>query len=116
MGKNLDEFYESQRVALLVIVLFLLFLFTATVQGGMVAKDSIGNTIWLYEDACTVPEALKRIHPDHRERFKRGEMVYMGKKYLACWAVGPDNKVYILDDAGELSVVPMQFFVPMLGS
>ena len=116
MKRYLDEFCESPRVSLLVIVLFILFLFTTTLEAGMVAKDSVGNAVWLYGDACVEAKALGKIHPDHRSKFKRAEMLYMGKKYAACWAVGPDNKVYILDEIGDLSVLPMQAFVPMLGS
>ena len=116
MDKYLEEFCESPRVSLLVIVMFVLFLFTTTAYAGMVAKDSRGNAVWIYEDACNVDVVLSAIHPDHRASFKRAEMLYLGKRYAACWAMGPDGKVYVLDDAKEMSVLPVQVFVPMLGS
>ena len=116
MTKYLEEFCESPRVSILVIIFVILCLFTASSDAGMVAKDSRGNAVWLFEDACTVPQALAKIHADHHDKFNRAEMLYMGKKYAACWAVGPDGKVYILDDIGEMTVLPMQAFVPMLGS
>ena len=96
-------------------LLILLFL-ASNAYAGLVAKDLRGNAVWLFEDACTVPPVLAKIHTDHQDKFKRAEMLYVGKKYAACWAVGPDGKVYILDDIGEMTVLPMQAFVPMLGS
>ena len=116
MDKYLEEFCESPRISLLVIVFLILFMFTVSVDAGMVAKDRQGNAVWLYEDACTVGAVLARIHVEHQARFKKADLLYKGKNYAACWAVGLDGNIYVVDETGDTSAIPMQAFVPMVGS
>ena len=90
-------------------------IFSTPAHGGMVAKDQQGNAIYLKETPCDVASVLAKVHADHHSKFRRADMLYQGKKHQACWAMGPDGKVYVLDDVGDLTILPMQAFVPMLG-
>lgn len=87
-----------------------LLLFSSLALGGsMIARDSRGNIVWLYEEPCTLKEALDKIEPTVRERFRRAEMLYEGKPYRACWAL-ENNAVHILDEVGEYLRLPPGVF------
>jgi hypothetical protein len=117
MNDWMTEFCESPKVAWLVIVFVALCLLVATAgAASMVAKDQLGNSVTLHETPCSVQEVLDAIKDEMRHKFRNAELRYLGKEFRACWAVGPDGRVYVIDETKEYLTLPMGAFVPLLGS
>lgn len=87
----------------------LLLISSQAFGGSMIARDQRGNVVWLYEEPCTLKEALDKIDKSVQERFRRAEMIYEGKKYRACWAL-EGGAVHVLDELGEYLRLPPGVF------
>lgn len=72
------------------------------VQAEMVARDQVGNWVKLGDEACAASQWLQK-------DWKKAELFYEGRQYKACWRL-VDAQVYLLDAAGDVSVIPAQFF------
>ena len=85
---------------------------------SLVVQDAEGNSLKIYDTACTDATVLgfiakKRVRAELVKDFKAGEMLYKGKEYKACWLAAPDGHVYVIDDAGDISKIPMEAFQRM---
>jgi len=79
----------------------------------LMVKDAAGNTMRLYETPCKDEKVLAVINakvlPKYASQFKGGAMFYDGKDYNACW-FATNGVVYVIDDVGEQTEIPMWAF------
>ena len=94
------------RLLLLLLVCLALPAYAET----MTAQADEKNYVTLYEKPCTATAVLKHVKPGSANRLQRADMMYQGKPYKACWVGAPDGNVYVVDEAGELSRIPMMAF------
>lgn len=86
-----------------VLVLFLgtIVLISGTVFGATYAlEDQSGNRVVLHEEPCPVA---------FLKGWKRASFRYEGRDLLACW-MASRGLVYLLDDLGDLTPVPITAF------
>lgn len=89
------------RLIALTAFVFVLFLICFPVNAGMVARDDRGNVARLREAPCKVHAWLKN--------FYEAEVVYNGKTYAACCGrIG--SVILVIDEAGDLSPIPISAF------
>lgn len=82
-------------------ITFCLFLIVADANAGFMARDSQGNTVKLRDTPC-------ESHP-WLSKFRAAEMHYEGRDFKACWSV-IGSVVVVLDEAGDLSAIPITVF------
>jgi len=104
------------KASVLAFLLIILLFAVSAYAASMVAKDAGGNMVWLYEGPCEVQVILDKINPELRPQFQRGDFLYRGKHLQACWAIGPDGLVYVIDDDGDITKIPLHVFRSDLGA
>jgi len=85
------------------------------VQDSLYAEDRLGNSMRLDSTPClngmVLAHAVRLGIPDgYLKAMQAGLLFYEGKNYDACWVVGPDGVVYVVDESGDMSGIPMQVF------
>lgn len=106
----------------LVVVVALVYMSPARAQDKPVivgdplyTEDRLGNSMRLDHTPCVNGKVLmlaerNGIPKSYLEAMQAGLMFYAGKHYDACWVLGPDGAVYVVDDAGDMSRIPMAVF------
>ena len=84
------------------LLLSVLMLYAVVASAVMVARDQAGNHVTLLETTCAASQWLQK-------DWKQAELFYSGKPYKACWRLSGDD-VYILDAAGDVSIIPAYAF------
>ena len=64
----------------------------------LVARDQVGNYVILRKDACQASQWLQK-------DWKMADLFYDGRRFKACWRLAGQD-VYLLDAAGDVSIVP----------
>lgn len=100
----------ARRMSVLVFGAIVLILGTPAYGATMVARDMRGNVVWLYEEPCAHPEVLEKVKDALHTSMRRSSIYYEGKQYKACWIIGPDNLVYVVDETGEYLRLPPEAF------
>jgi hypothetical protein len=77
---------------------------------SLTARIDSKNYITIHTRPCTEEVVLSLVKKESRSMLLEAEMVYEGKRYIACWIAGPDGNVYILDEDGDLTAVPLPMF------
>jgi hypothetical protein len=98
---------NTERVSRIVMVLtvglillgFSWMAFGATYQ----LQDNSGNRVTLHDKDCHVP---------FLKGWKRADFRYEGKDLKACW-IASRGMVFIVDDLGDLTPVPIQAFTKL---
>lgn len=73
----------------------------------LVSKDGVAT---LYTDKpCEVAKVLERF-PQHRLELRAGSLNWEGRTVAACWVAGK-NMVFMLDEDGDLSRIPKDYFL-----
>ena len=94
---------DTETVKRWVIVLFLgaILLAVGTAFGATYGlEDQSGNKLILHDEPCTV---------GFLKGWKRASFRYEGKDLTACW-MASKGLVYVLDDLGDLTSVPITMF------
>ena len=97
---------NTERVKRWVLVLFLCAIVLATGTAFAATyglEDQQGNKVVLHDEDCPVP---------FLKGWKRADFRYQGKDLKACW-VASRGMVFIVDDLGDLTPVPVQAFTRM---
>jgi hypothetical protein len=84
---------------------------------NMVVRDQAGNSMTLYDKPCADGKVLAFIamKGGKTDQFRAGLLNYEKKDYSACWMAAPDGYVYVVDDSGDISKIPMSAFVRVTG-
>lgn len=105
-------FYYARVLTLALIALLLWFAADANAAKerpqSYIAKWQDGSTVIISPDACTLKS-------DWFKGWKRAEFNWRGKQYAACWRLDPalPGLVITIDAAGDVGMVPMEYFKPL---
>ena len=93
------------------------FFFAMHAFANMVVRDQAGNSMTLYDKPCADGKVLAFIamKGGKVDQFRAGLLNYEKKDYSACWMAAPDGYVYVVDDSGDISKIPMSAFVRVTG-
>ena len=89
-------------------LLLLLLLLPLGLHAEMVARDQIGNWVKLLNEPCTASAWMQK-------DWKKAELFYDGRQYKACWRLA-NAEVYLLDAAGDVSIIPAYAFKQETGT
>ena len=77
---------------------------------SMVLSTPQGDSIRLFKRACESKTVVDQLKPEYVSKFQAAAMVYNGKSYEACWILTPDGNVVVIDEAGDVTPIPLSMF------
>lgn len=102
---------------ILVFIVALLFA-VPTVAQTMRAQNEAGEALLLYDTPCenkTVMATVKKQAPNYDGTFQGGMYVDpKGKRSPMCWTLLPTFEIAIVHEDGEVGLLPLMAFSPMV--
>ena len=67
-----------------------------------ILRDQAGNQVLLFDEKCEAAPWLSK--------WQKANMHYNGRDYAACWKTSGSATVIVLDEAGDITALPMAAF------
>ena len=80
---------------------------------SIVTFDSVGTSVTLHDTQCTSKKVLRHIPPEHHKVFYAGVTVFEKKRYENCWTLNGGD-VFIVDEEGDMGIIPRAAFRPVV--
>ena len=76
----------------------------------LVSRD---KKVHLFDTPCETPSILLRVTDEHQRELRAATLVFEGHLFKACWVVGNHGMVFLLDEEGDVSRIPVDQFLPV---